>query len=146
MSVSFAPNSLQSHGSTTMVKRRPATVNSSFHMSVQKIKFMLMAQDMERALKFHIDVFGFAKGFQNDHWSEMMHGETIIAFHGGHDGSPHPTGLSIQVEDAHATSLAIEAAGGTIIDTPYQRDGEPIKLGFFRDREGNEIMLTEWMG
>jgi predicted enzyme related to lactoylglutathione lyase len=115
-------------------------------MSVQKIKFMLMAQDMERALKFHTDVFGFKKGFEDDHWLELTHGDTIIAFHGGHDGSPHPTGLSIQVDDAHATAASIESAGGTIVETPYQNDGEPLKRGTFRDREGNEIMLTEWVG
>jgi lactoylglutathione lyase len=115
-------------------------------MAVEKIKFMLMAEDMDRALKFHTDVFGFVRGFRSDHWSELMHGDTVIAFHGGGNGSPNPTGLSIQVDDAHATAAAIEAAGGTIIDTPYQREGEPIKLGTFRDREGNEIMLTEWVG
>ena len=129
-----------------MANLRTATANSSVQMPVQKIKVMLMAHDMDRALKFHTDVFGFARGHQSENWSELMHGDTIIAFHGGGDGSPHPTGLSIQVEDAQATAAAIEAAGGTIIDTPYQNEGEPIKLGLFRDREGNEIMLTEWVG
>jgi predicted enzyme related to lactoylglutathione lyase len=115
-------------------------------MAVQKIKFMLMAQDMDRALKFHTEVFGFAVAYKSDQWSELLHGDAIIAFHGGGDGSPHRTGLSIQVENAAATAAAIEAASGTIIDTPYQKEGEPIKLGIFRDREGNEIMLTEWVG
>jgi lactoylglutathione lyase len=115
-------------------------------MPVQKIKYMLMAQDMDRALKFHTEVFGFARGHESDRWSELSHGDAIIAFHSGGDGSPNRTGLSIQVDNATATAAAIEAAGGTIIDTPYQQEGEPIKLGLFRDREGNEIMLTEWVG
>jgi predicted enzyme related to lactoylglutathione lyase len=114
-------------------------------MAVEKVKFMLMAENMDRALKFHTEVFGFTMGHQSDHWSELLHGDAVIAFHGGGDGSPHRTGLSIQVDDATATAAAIEAAGGTIIDTPYQQEGEPIKLGRFRDREGNEIMLTEWV-
>lgn len=114
-------------------------------MPVQKVKFMLMAQDMGRALKFHTDVFGFLRGFESEHWSELLHGDAIIAFHGGGDGSSNPTGLSIQVDDANATAATIIAAGGSILHPPMQREGEPIKLGTFRDSEGNEIMLTEWV-
>ncbi len=113
---------------------------------VEKVKYMLMAQDMGRALGFHVRVFGFARGFESGHWSELHHGDTTIAFHEGGDGSPHVTGLSIQVSDAAATVDAIQAAGGTVLERPFQREGEPLKLGFFRDPEGNEIMLTEWVG
>ena len=112
---------------------------------VEKVKFMLMAQDMGRALRFHTQVFGFAKGYESDHWSELLHGDAVIAFHGGGDGSTNPTGLSIQVDDAAATAAEVKAAGGTVISDPVQREGEPIKLGTFRDTEGNEVMLTEWV-
>ena len=115
-------------------------------MSTEKVKNVLMAQDMGRALDFHTQVFGFIRGFESDHWSELMHGDAVIAFHGGGDGSKNVTGLSIQVSDALATAKVIQATGGQIVELPYQREGEPIMLGFFQDTEGNEIMLTQYMG
>lgn len=115
-------------------------------MKTEKVKFMLLAQDMGRAVDFHTRVFGFAKGFLSAHWSELLHGDAIIAFHGGGDGTLNPTGLSIQVDDAAAAVVAIENAGGTVLSPPSQREGEPVKLGTFRDTEGNEIMLTQFVG
>ena len=114
-------------------------------MKAEKVKYMLMAEDMGRALGFHTKVFGFARGFESDHWSELMLGDSVIAFHGGGDGSKNITGLSIQVSDALATAREIEAAGGRIVELPYQREGEPIMLGYFQDTEGNEIMLTQYV-
>lgn len=114
-------------------------------MAVEKVKYMLMAQDMGRALSFHTRVFGFTRGFESDHWSELSFGDAVIAFHSGGDGAKNVTGLSIQVGDALATAREIAAAGGTIVDAPYQREGEPIMLGYFLDTEGNEIMLTQYM-
>lgn len=115
-------------------------------MATQEVKMMLLAQDMDRAVKFHTTVFGFTEGYLSDHWSELRHGDAIIAFHSGGDGKKHPTGISIQVDDAAAVARTIEAAGGTIVTAPVQREGEPILLGTFRDPEGNEIMLTQYVG
>jgi predicted enzyme related to lactoylglutathione lyase len=115
-------------------------------MAVEKVKFMLLAQDMGRAVKFYTGVFGLQEGFVSEHWSELLFGDAIIAFHGGGDATPNPTGLSIQVDDAAATAAAIIQGGGAILEQPEQREGEPIKLGRFRDAEGNEVMLTEWVG
>jgi len=50
------------------------------------------------------------------------------------------------VDNAAAACTAISLAGGTIVSIPEQREGEPIKLGAFRDPEGNEVMLTEFVG
>jgi lactoylglutathione lyase len=115
-------------------------------MTVQKIKFMLLAQDMARAVEFYRSVFDLRVGFTSDHWSELTFGDSIVAFHGGGDGRPNPTGLSIQVDDAARTAEAIARAGGQVLDAPAARPGEPILLGRFRDPEGNEVMLTQWVG
>ena len=115
-------------------------------MKTEKVKYMLMAADMSRALKFYREVFGFNEGFTSDHWSELSFGNSIIAFHEGADGSPNPTGLSIQVSDVKAVCEAIKSRDGSILSEPYQREGEPLMLGFFRDPEGNEVMITQWLG
>jgi predicted enzyme related to lactoylglutathione lyase len=115
-------------------------------MPVEKVKIMLYARDMGRAVKFYTGVFGFQEGYVSEHWSELLFGDAIIAFHACSEGKLNPTGLSIQVDDAMAIVTAITQAGGLILEQPEQREGEPIKLGRFRDAEGNEVMLTEWVG
>jgi predicted enzyme related to lactoylglutathione lyase len=115
-------------------------------MPVEKVKIMLFAQDMGRAVNFYTGVFGFQEDYVSEHWSELLFGDAIIAFHACSEEKLNVSGLSIQVDDALATAIAITQAGGTILEQPEQREGEPIKLGRFRDPEGNEVMLTEWVG
>ena len=119
---------------------------SSAPLRPEKVKFMLMAANMGRAVKFYRDVIGLGEIFTSDFWSELSFGDAIIALHGGHDGSKNPTGLSFQFEDVFDVANRIEAAGAKIIEPPVQREGEPILLGRFRDREGNEVYITEFVG
>ena len=112
----------------------------------EKVKFMLMAANMGRAVKFYRNVIGLGEIFVSDFWSELSFGDAIIALHGGHDGSKNPTGLSLQFEDVFEAANRIEAGGARIIEPPVQREGEPILLGRFRDREGNEVYITQYVG
>lgn len=112
----------------------------------EKVKFMLMAANMGRAVKFYRDVIGLGEIFVSDFWSEFSFGDAIIALHGGHDGSKNPSGLTFQFEDVFDAANRIEAGGAKIIDTPVQREGEPILLGRYRDREGNEVYITQYLG
>ena len=97
-------------------------------MQLETIKFMLMAQDMERGVAFYRDVFGLQPGFVSPHWSELSRGDAVVALHGGGDGSFTATGLSFQVKDLEAACREVAAAGGTIRKQPEARPGEPIKL------------------
>jgi predicted enzyme related to lactoylglutathione lyase len=115
-------------------------------MLPEKVKFMLMAVDMKRAVAFYRDVIGLEEVFVNDFWTELRHGDAIIALHGGHDGSRNPTGLSFQYEDVLVMAEKIAKAGAKILQSPQQREGEPILLGVFRDAEGNEVFITQYVG
>jgi predicted enzyme related to lactoylglutathione lyase len=115
-------------------------------MKLEKVKYMLLAQDMERAVAFYTETFGLEKSFVSPWWSELVFGDAIIALHGGGEGESNVTGLSLQVDDAEAACDDIQAAGGTVVETPVQREGEPIKLGRFTDPEGNLVMLTQYLG
>jgi predicted enzyme related to lactoylglutathione lyase len=115
-------------------------------MKPEKVKFMLMAVDMKRAVAFYRDVIGLAEVFVSDFWTELHHGDAIIALHGGHDGSRNSTGLSLQYEDVLAMAEKIATAGAKILQSPQQREGEPILLGVFRDAEGNEVFITQYVG
>ncbi|MES2597893.1 MAG: VOC family protein [Verrucomicrobiota bacterium] len=112
----------------------------------EKVKFMILAADMKRAVHFYKYVFGLDEVFVSDFWSELAHGTAIIAMHGGHDGSPNSTGLSFQFEDVLDAAERIEKAGGAILEVPNQREGEPILLGRYRDPEGNEGFITQYVG
>lgn len=115
-------------------------------MRPEKVKFMLLAADMGRAVRFYTEVLGFEPSFVSEFWSELTCGDAIVAFHGGHDGSSNPTGLSLQYEDVYEIAGRIEKAGGKLLEVPNQRAGEPILLGRFRDAEGNEAFITQYMG
>ncbi len=115
-------------------------------MKLEKVKFMLMAAEMKRAVAFYRDVIGLEEVFVSDFWTELRHGDAIIALHGGHSGAPHPTGLSLQYEDVLAMAQKVGKAGATILQSPQQREGEPILLGVFRDQEGNEVFMTQYVG
>jgi len=115
-------------------------------MRPEKVKFMLLAANMSRAVAFYTSALGFEKIFVSEFWSELRVGDAILALHGGHDGSVNPTGLSLQFADVFEAVARIEAAGGTIIEPPNQRDGEPILLGRYRDAEGNEGFVTQYVG
>lgn len=115
-------------------------------MKVQAVKYMLMAQDMDRAVHFYRDVIGFSPSFENEHWSELTHGDAIVALHGGHDGSRNPTGFSIQVDDVDAAVRAATEAGASLESGPTALDDEGIKIADLVDPEGNVIMLTEAIG
>jgi predicted enzyme related to lactoylglutathione lyase len=115
-------------------------------MRPEKVKFMLLAADMNRAVGFYCSALGFDKIFVSDFWSELCIGDAIVALHGGHDGSVNPTGLSLQFADVFEAAARITAVGGNILEAPIQREGEPILLGRYRDPEGNEGFITQYVG
>lgn len=115
-------------------------------MRPEKVKFMLLAADMSRAVRFYRDALGFEEAFVSEFWSELVCGDAIVALHGGHDRSINPTGLSLQYEDVFEVAARIDRYGGLIIEAPIQREGEPILLGRFRDPEGNEAFITQYVG
>lgn len=115
-------------------------------MKPEKVKFMLMAADMKRAVRFYRDVIGLDEIFVSDFWTELRFGDAIVALHGGHDGSRNPTGLSLQYADVLAMAEKIAEGGAKILQAPEQREGEPILLGVFRDAEGNEVFMTQYIG
>jgi predicted enzyme related to lactoylglutathione lyase len=115
-------------------------------MKPEKVKFMLLAADMRRAVAFYRDAVGLAEVFISDFWSELRHEDAILALHGGHDGARNPTGLSFQYEDVLGKVEQLEKAGAKVLQAPIQREGEPILLAILRDPEGNEFFATQYVG
>ena len=115
-------------------------------LKVEVVKFMLIAQDMDRAITFYKDVVGLEVKVESADWSELVFGDAIVALHGGGNGEFNKTGLSIQVVDIDEACKEIEASGGRVLDGQSDRPGEPIKLASLADTEGNGFMLTQYIG
>jgi predicted enzyme related to lactoylglutathione lyase len=116
------------------------------NMNPQAVKYVLMAQDMNRAVAFYRDSIGFAEDFVSPYWSELRFGDAILGLHGGGDGSRQQTGLSIQYENVERAYAEAIESGATAIQPPERREGEPIILASIADPEGNVIMLTQYVG
>ena len=115
-------------------------------MKPQAVKYVLMAQDMDRAVGFYRDTMGFTECFVSPYWSELRFGDAILGLHGGGDGSRRETGLSIQYADVEQAYTSAIGSGAKAVQPPEQREGEPIILSSISDPEGNVIMLTQYVG
>jgi predicted enzyme related to lactoylglutathione lyase len=111
-------------------------------MKVERLKYVIWAVDMNRAVQFYATVFGGAVLKQNEIISEVAVAGGVIGIHGGGEGKRTWTGLSFQVPDVIAGAREIVAAGGQLQREPEPENGEPPHLAMCVDTEGNEIMLT----
>ena len=112
-------------------------------MNIECVKYVLMAQDMDRAVAFYRDVIGLKPRASSPAWSELAFGDAVVALHGGGSGELRSTGLSIQVEDLVSAVREIERGGGRVTREPEDRPGDPIRLAEVVDTEGNAFALTE---
>ena len=110
---------------------------------IQAVKFVLMVQDMDRARAFYRDVLGLREALQGPVWSELAHGDAVVALHAGGREGYRGTGLSFQVVDIQAACDAAVAGGATLRRGPEQRPGAPVKLAELADPEGNGFLLSE---
>ena len=111
-------------------------------MKVEKVKYVIWAADMNRALRFYRDLFEGEVLKQNEVISEVEVAGALIGIHEGGEGKRTWTGLSFQVADVVAGARKLVEAGGTLQREPRSEDGEPPHLAMCVDPEGNEIMLT----
>lgn len=111
-------------------------------MNVERVKYIIWAADMQRAVDFYVKVLGGTVLKQNDIISEVSVCGAIVGIHNGGEGKRTWTGLSFQVPDVIAGAAEIVAAGGQLVREPQPEDDEPPHLAMCVDSEGNEIMLT----
>ena len=111
-------------------------------MIVERIKYILWAVDMNRAVAFYRDLFGGKVLKQNEVISEVEILGSVIGIHGGGEGGRTWTGLSFQVPDVVVGGREVVAAGGQLTREPQEEDGEPPHLAMCVDPEGNEFMLS----
>ena len=106
-------------------------------------KFLISAQDMDRAVRFYRDVIGLEVKEQSPWWSELAVGSAIVALHGGGNGDYRETGLSFTVTDIASACDAVVRGGGRIRSGPEDRGDEGIHLAHLTDPEGNGFMMSQ---
>jgi len=115
---------------------------SVFGMNVERVKYVIWAADMDRAVSFYRDLFGGTVLKQNDVISEVDICGAVIGIHGGGEGKRTWTGMSFQVADVVIGGAEVVAAGGTLSREPQPEGDEPPHLAMCVDTEGNDFMLT----
>ena len=81
-------------------------------MNVERLKYIIWAADMQRAVDFYTKVFGGTVLKQNDIISEVAIGGGIIGIHGGGEGRRTWTGLTFQVPDVIAGAISYLISAG----------------------------------
>ena len=115
-------------------------------MKVRKALYMLMAQDMERGVRFYRDVLGLDVKLHTPGWSELTLGDSTVALHGGGTGEQTRTGLSFEVEDIDDACRQVQDGGGQLLRGPLLRSAEGIKLADLADTEGNVFFFSSPVG
>ncbi len=111
-------------------------------MQVEKLKYIIWAKEMERAVRFYCEVFDAQIVRRSDVMAELAIAGSLLGIHGGGEGKRTWTGLSFQVGDLFAACDALRVGGGLVLREPEDTPEEPAHLAMCADTEGNEIMLT----
>jgi predicted enzyme related to lactoylglutathione lyase len=111
-------------------------------MIVERMKYVIWAADVDRAVRFYCTLFGGRVLRQNPVITEVDILGGCLAIHYGGEGRRTWTGLSFQVPDVVAGAREVVEAGGTLAREPEPEDGGPPHLAMCVDPEGNEFMLS----
>ena len=112
-------------------------------MRVEKLKYLIWAKDMARAVGFYREVFDAEVVRQSEVMAELTIAGSTLGIHSGGEGARTWTGLAFQVGDLFGACAALQAAGGTILRPPEDTPEEPAHLAMCADPVGNEIMITK---
>ena len=115
-------------------------------MNVERVKYVIWAADMDRAVRFWCDTFNGQILKHNSVIAEVEIAGAVIGIHSGGEGRRTWTGISLQVADVIAGGQAVKAAGGVLTKEPEPENGEPPHLAMCIDTDGNEFMLTRKRG
>jgi predicted enzyme related to lactoylglutathione lyase len=111
-------------------------------MHVDKLKYLIWAKDMSRAVRFYQTVFDAELVRRSEVMADLLIAGSTLGIHSGGEGKRTWTGLSFQVGDLFAACDLLRAAGGAVLRPPQDTPEEPAHLAMCADTEGNEIMLT----
>ena len=113
-------------------------------IDVERTDFVSVpVRDMERAKAFYAEMLGIPSPSLDDAWPEFETGNVSLYLVDpttiGGEFTPHSSHIALRVPDVAAARAKLEEAGvefeGDILDTGV------CHMAFFRDTEGNALML-----
>ena len=112
--------------------------------------FIIYVHDMDRAVGFYADVFGFRLVQHTPGWSMFRIGDATLALHGLFEGSsesplPH-AGLNFQVDNLDEAIEAALAAGAEHIVTRGPTSFVPVRMCEMKDPDGNGFEFRQFVG
>jgi predicted enzyme related to lactoylglutathione lyase len=112
-------------------------------VKVERVKYIIWAKDIDRAVRFYASAFDGEVVRQNDVISEVRIADALIGIHSGGESERTWTGMAFQVGDLFEGCRLVKAHGGRVLREPEDTPEEPAHLAMCADSEGNEIMLTK---
>ena len=112
-------------------------------MKVERVKYIIWAKDMDRAVRFYTTVFDGEVVRKNEVIGEVRVADALIGIHSGGESERTWTGMAFQVSDLFEGCRLVKAQGGEVLREPEDTPEEPAHLAMCIDSEGNEIMLTK---
>ena len=134
-------------GSTSRKRERGLCTGAlsaySHEMKVERVKYIIWAKDMDRAVRFYTTVFDGEVIRKNEVIGEVRVADALIGIHSGGESERTWTGMAFQVSDLFEGCKLIREQGGEVLREPVDTPEEPAHLAMCADSEGNEIMLTK---
>ncbi len=113
-------------------------------IDVERVDFVsVLTQDIPRAKHFYGETLGLPIETEGENDLEFTLGQvTLDVFNPasiGQEFAPSPAGIAMRVPDVAAARSALEAQG--IVFEGETRDTGVCQMAFFRDPDGNSLML-----
>lgn len=115
-------------------------------MHVERVKYIIWAADMPRAIRFYETVFDARTIRKSEVMAELQIADAVIGIHNGGEGKRTWTGMSFQIADLHGGAKLVSDSGGVITHPPQDTAEEEAHLAMCVDPEGNQFMLTRKRG
>jgi predicted enzyme related to lactoylglutathione lyase len=112
-------------------------------MHVERLKYIIWAKDMARAVSFYRGVFDATVVRESEVISEVSVAGSTIGIHNGGESERTWTGMAFQIADLFEGCALVKTHGGEVLREPIDTPEEPAHLARCLDSEGNEIMLTK---
>ena len=112
-------------------------------MKIQSTFFVMLVQDMDRAVGFYRDVVGLELKSQSPYWTEFVFNSSLLVLHGGGAEDYRETGLVFQIDDIDAACREVEVGGGRVVIAPREGGGQGVMLANVADTEGNGFTFSQ---
>lgn len=115
-------------------------------------RVMVPVNDQDKAIDFYVDTLGFEKRAdvpygEGDRWVEVAPpgGEAAIALVPPRDSFPAGvmTNISLSTGDAEAVHAHLREQGVDVDDEVMKMGGPVPPMFFFRDQDGNSLLIVE---